>query len=107
MRVSAWSNGKKIFGISVGTKNRQHFESSKKLGIIKVRIDGHWRDFRLSDGFWKDCPEFRDSGSAVIHDWLDNHGFLRWTKGKPPQFELTPNGDGRFCLDSRNLRSLR
>jgi hypothetical protein len=61
--VSAWSSGRGTFGIRVGNPNRdRHFDRS--WTEIEVEIDGNWRPFKLTRGFWNKCPEFRDSGGT-------------------------------------------
>jgi hypothetical protein len=97
MRVTAWSNGKGVYGIRVGAKNRiAFFDASWEE--IEVEIEGEVRRFRLTDGFWRDCPEFRDRGSPTIREWLRRHRTISWPKGRPPQIELIPLADNRFRL---------
>jgi hypothetical protein len=98
MQVSAWSNGSRPCGIRVGIPNRdQSFERSWET--IEVNIDGQFHQFPLTEGFWRNCPEFRDSGDSIIHDWLHRHGNDEWPKGDPPKFKLTKIGGNRFQLE--------
>lgn len=97
MEASAWSSSRGTFGIRVGIKNRdRHFKRS--WTEIEVEIDGHSYRFSLTPGFWNKCPEFRDSGTAVIREWLQRHHTLKWPTGHPPRFQLFPLGGGRFRL---------
>lgn len=97
MEVSAWSSGSGTYGVRVGAPNRgRYFKPT--WGTIEVEIDGHMHQFALTQGFWKKCPEFRDSGSTAIRDWIQRHHQLDWPTGRPPQFQLLPIGGNRFSL---------
>jgi hypothetical protein len=97
MEVAAWNNGGEQYGVRVGKDNRsQYFNPSWPQ--IEVEIDGRTHSFDLTPGFWKDCPEFRDSGTAAIRDWLRKHHALNWPKGQPPRYQLVPLGGKRFRL---------
>lgn len=37
--------------------------------------------------------------SQDIGKWLRSEGLAPWTKGKPPKFELHPNGDKKFRVE--------
>lgn len=98
MQVTAWSNGNGIYGIRVGRANRERFfQSSWKE--IEVDIVGGMHKFRLTRGFWEDCPEFRDSREIPIETWLRQEFVLPWPPGVPPKFLLLPQGDAKFKLD--------
>jgi hypothetical protein len=100
MEVKAWSSGGGVYGIRVGATNRdKHF--SRSWTSIDVEIDGHRYEFRLTPGFWKKCPEFRDSGTTVLKDWLRVHQIVPWPVGQPPRCQLLPIGDRRFQLRAR------
>ena len=97
MQASAWNDGKNTYGIRVGVPNRdKYFDPAWKS--IEVEIDGHFHCFRLTAGFWRHCPEFRDSGKPIIREWLRRKHMLDWPRGKPPRMELVPLGDGKFRL---------
>jgi hypothetical protein len=87
MIVSAWSNGGGTFGIKVGAINRKKF-FDRAWERIEVEIDGKLHKFQLTPGFWKGCPEFRDSGEKIIQGWLQRNYEISWAKYKPPQFIL-------------------
>lgn len=97
MEVSAWSSGSGTFGIRVGTPNREQY-FNRSWTEIKVEIDGDTHRFSLTSGFWNKCPEFRDTGSEVIQEWLQRHYTIKWPKGYPPRFQLLSLGAARFRL---------
>jgi hypothetical protein len=96
MEVSAWRNGR-TYGIRVGVSNRQRF-FDPLWEWIEVEIDGEPHNFRLTPGFWRRCPEFRDAGATVIQDWLRRNYEIPWPKGRPPRFTLEVAGGQRFRL---------
>jgi hypothetical protein len=101
MIVSAWSGGSgRTYGIRVGYVNRRiYFEPEEpKWQWIDVEIDGTTHKFQLTPGFWNHCPEFRDSGTKVIREWLQRNNRIPWEKGKPPKFVLEVVGPQRFRL---------
>lgn len=104
MKVTAWRNGKfsnpkTVYGIRVGATNRTaHFPAG--LEQIVVEMDCEAQTFRLTDGFWRKCPEFRDAGGGAIRGWLEQHHTTDWARGSPPQFELHPlRAPGHFRLE--------
>ena len=104
MQVTAWRNGRfsnprTVYGIRVGASNRAEY-FAPPLERIVVKMDGAAHTFRLTDGFWQKCPEFRDAGgTAVIRCWLEKHHTTDWARGRPPQFELHLLGTGRYLLE--------
>lgn len=92
MQVSVWNNGTTTYGIFIGKPNREHFKTDWKE--IELELDGRAHSIRLTNGFWKDCPEIR---SPVIRDWLNQHGLLEW-KDAPPKLTLIPLTGNRFRL---------
>lgn len=102
MEASAWKGGKSTtstYGIRVGVQNRDtYFDPT--WTTIEIEVDGVFHTFQITPGFWRRCPEFRDSGSPVIRGWLNRHYTLTWPRGEPPRVELIPLGDGRFRLGS-------
>jgi len=102
MQVTAWRNGRfsnprTVYGIRVGASNRAQYFPAGSEHIV-VEMDGAVHSFRLTAGFWRKCPEFRDSGGTHIRDWLARHYSTDWSRGQPPQFELLPQGGNRFRL---------
>jgi hypothetical protein len=98
MIVSAWSGGSgRPYGIRVGYVNRDNF-FKPAWRCIGVEIDGKVHEFRLTPGFWNHCPEFRDSRTRVIREWLQRNNRIPWEKGKPPKFVLEVVGAQRFRL---------
>jgi hypothetical protein len=98
MQATAWSNGGGTYGIRVGFSNRQKFFDRGWTGI-EIEIDGEVHQFATQGGFWRQCPEIRDTGEPVIREWLRQHRTLKWRKGDPPRMELVPLGENRFRLD--------
>lgn len=103
MQVSAWKNCKnseigQTYGIRVGIRNRnQYFDTNWRE--IKVEIDSSSYTFLLTNGFWKQCPEFCDRGNLpVIRNWLQKYKTLQWKENKPPKVKLVSLGSGRFRL---------
>jgi hypothetical protein len=97
MQASAWNDGGTTYGIRVGLPNRDRF-FDPSWREIEVEIDGEIHQFPLTDGFWRQCPEFRDRGTPVVREWLRRHRMLKWPKGDPPRMELIPLGGNRFRL---------
>jgi len=103
--VSAWFGGagrkgdrsKATFGIRVGVSNREQF-FDPSWTEIEVEMDGIPQRFNLTSGFWRKCPEFRDSGKTVIREWLQRHRTLNWVLGSPPKMTLVPLGGSKFRL---------
>ncbi|MDR2553386.1 MAG: hypothetical protein LBD31_09520 [Treponema sp.] len=95
MTVTAWSNGGGGYGIRAGKHNRDAF-FNPSWKRIEVEIDGVLHTFKLTPGFWNDCPEFRGS---VIKEWLQRNHAVSWVKGKPPKFNLEAAGERRFHLE--------
>ena len=97
MLATAWNNGGAQYGIRVGKTNRsKYFNNSWK--VIEVEIEGRSYQFALTSGFWRNCPEFRDSGQPIIREWLAKHKTLHWPKGDPPQIQLISLGNGKFRI---------
>ena len=76
MEARAWFGGRKrggrdprkgAFGIRVGKANRQQY-FDPCWTTIEVEMDGRVEVFQLTSGFWRSCPEFRDSGSLRIQE---------------------------------------
>lgn len=97
MRVTAWSNGKKTFGVRVGTPNRDQF-FERDWDLVRLELDGEEHEFMITGGFWNQCPEIRDRGRPLLREWLQRHRTLDWPRGRPPEAELLPLGGNRFRL---------
>lgn len=97
MNVSAWSKGKKQYGIRVGLLNRREYFDSNWREII-VLINDTPFTFSLTDGFWKEFTEFRDKGRPIKGQWLASQNLLNWPCGKPPQFIMKHIEDNHFAL---------
>jgi hypothetical protein len=99
MNVKAWSNGKGVYGIRIGGANREKF-FNPQWRQITVEIGGAPRLFKLTAGFWKDCPEFRDSGAKWIERWLRDESAVPWPPYQPPSYQLVPTGEKSFRLST-------
>jgi hypothetical protein len=97
MFVKAWHNGKGTYGIRVGAKNRDKFFKSHWREIV-VEVEGAAYSIRLTDGFWRDCPEFRDSRDKWIEHWFRRRIALPWPPYHPPTFQLVSIGEQAFFL---------
>jgi len=97
MLATAWNNGGNQYGIRVGKVNRDRY-FNRGWNLIEVDIEGKLYQFVLTSGFWRNCPEFRDSGQPIIQEWLTKHKILTWPKGEPPQVQLISLGNGKFRL---------
>lgn len=96
MEVSAWRNAY-TFGIRVGARNRAAY-FDPVWQEIEIELHGDLRRFALTPSFWHLCPEFRDSGTPVIREWLRRHYGLPWQKGRPPRMRLDHISGNRFRL---------
>lgn len=97
MLVKAWHNGKGTYGVRVGAKNRDNFFKPQWREII-VEIEGTSHSLRLTDGFWRDCPELRDSRDKWIEHWFRRCVALPWPAYHPPTFRLVPIAEQTFGL---------
>jgi len=97
VEVSAWHNGAGTYGVRIGKPNREQL-FNKSWESIEVDVDGCLCQFQLTSRFWENCPEFRDSGSTIIRDWLNTYHSTNWPRGNPPRFKLIPLGGQRFRL---------
>lgn len=95
MKVTAWKSSllekSAVFGVSIGTKNREnYFVAGWKTVTIEIE-DGEVIQAKLTPGFWKDCPEIRN---PAFREWFKTQGVLqRWQKRSPPKFELEALGE--------------
>ena len=94
MRVSAWNDRKKTYGLRIGTHNQKEFFCPGWDKIV-VEIVGQPHCIKLTNAFWKGCPEIQD---PVLRKWLARHCSLAWPKGIPPHAELLPLGGNQFRL---------
>lgn len=100
MRVTAWKNGsfsnpRVSYGIRVGVENRnRHFQRQWRSVVIQTD-DGLSEDVRVSDGFWKKCPELRHN---FLTGWFKRRGLVPWPERRPPEFDLNVIAGNRFLL---------
>ena len=95
MQVSAWSNGSGSYGFRIGVRNRDRY-FSRDWDEIDLELGGEHYRVRITSGFWRACPEVRDS---AIKDWLREHRTLEWPRGQPPKIEMVPMGGNRFRVE--------
>jgi hypothetical protein len=99
LKVSSWNDGKHNpngngYGIRVEKKGREYF--NKNDSIIKLSIENaEFINIKITDGFWKNCPEFRDKR---IGEWLIENKFAPWKKGNTPKFSLSILKNNQFLL---------
>ncbi len=94
----AWSNGDPSrsgagYGIAVSKADRDANVDSHLKEVSLVLDGGERFRVRLSQSFWRDCPEFR---SKEIGAWLLANGFAPWPKGRPPAFRIDFVEEGVF-----------
>jgi hypothetical protein len=100
LKLSSWNDGKQNlngngYGIRVGKKGREFF--NENISEIKLSIENsEFIKVKLSSGFWKNCPEFRDKR---IGEWLISNNLAPWEKGKTPKFNLTILDNNEFNLE--------
>jgi hypothetical protein len=103
IKVSSWNDGKHNpngngYGIRVGVKGRNYFE--KDVSIIKLSIEkSEFIDIKITDGFWRNCTEFRDKR---IGEWLIKNSFAPWKKSENPKFILSVLNNNQFHLEKIN-----
>jgi len=96
--VTAWHSGKwpgGTFGLRFGQLRHELIDG--KPSTIALRLEGTPSfDARLTNGFWKDCPEVRN---RLIGEWISAQGLkLPWPIGKPPRFAISKIGPNRFAV---------
>jgi len=97
VKVSTWF-GSGNYGVRVGIENRTQYFNPSWISII-VDIDKQEHTFKLTNGFWNQCPEFRDNKkSPIIKNWLIKYKTLNWPKYQTPKMELLPLGGNMFKL---------
>lgn len=95
-KVSAWSNGKNVFGINLINGLRDKL-FDKKWTFIELSIENKTSfKINLSDSFWKNCNELRDS---KIKDWFEEINVINWKSRKNPKFYLTKVEENKFLLE--------
>lgn len=104
MIVTGWNSGKHFesgagYGLKLSIDDRDKY-FRKKWSTIFVELPNNSVPIEISiekPSFWnKTCRELI---SQEIGRWLRSEGLAPWTKGKPPKFKLTPNGDKKFKVE--------
>lgn len=97
--ASAWCNGLRrknpVYGLRFGIEGRTYIEG--KPEHIRIKLAGLAPiDVRLSEGFWKKCPEVRH---PLIGDWFRKQGLaLPWRAGCPYRFLVVKDGRHSFSI---------
>lgn len=95
-KVSAWNDGKNVFGINLINGLREKLFDRKWI-FIELSIENKESfKIKLSDSFWKNCNELRHKN---IKDWFFENDIFPWTKGCPPKFYLINIEGNRFLLE--------
>lgn len=88
MEVSAWKNGPSGFGLSMSSKERDHY-IKKEWKTVVLHLDGNPNPVLANidkPSFWKKCPHFINK---EIKDWLIKNDYIPWEKRKPPKFSMS------------------
>ncbi len=104
MIVTAWNSGKHFesgagYGLKLSIDDRNEY-FNEEWSTVFVELPNSPVPVEISiakPSFWNDTC--RELISQEIGIWLRSEGLAPWTKGKPPKFELVPNGDKKFRID--------
>ena len=102
MRAKGWHGGPASksgagYGIRISEADRDaHFDP--EWPSVRIKVGTKWVAVEVSLSFWENCPELR---SKEIGEYMLDQGLAPWPKGKPPVFELIPDGDATFKLEGQ------
>ncbi len=104
MIVTAWNSGKQLesgagYGLKLSVDDRDKY-FSKEWSTVFVELPNSEVSIEINiakPSFWNNTC--RELISQEIGIWLRSEDLAPWTKGKPPKFELTPNGDKKFRVE--------
>lgn len=97
--VSTWSNGKPTkkgsgLGIRIEKKDRdKYFDNS--FHEIVLTMDLKTYNIKITDGFWKNCPELRDKAIGLF---LIKYNIHEWISGKTNKLILEKIDNKSFIL---------
>lgn len=96
--LTGWHSGKwpgGTYGLRFGKLRETLIEGTPKT--INLQLEGKESfTVKLTDGFWKDCPEVRH---PEIGPWMNAWGVkVPWPKGNPPAFYVEKLGLNRFAV---------
>ena len=88
--LTGWKGG--TFGFRVSKQDQELFRklSKVKLELPNPREESSQIEIKLSQSFWRECPELR---SKQIGGWMFKRGNWPWPKGKPPRYKAKMKGD--------------
>jgi len=101
MRAAAWNNGHFTstgtgYGLSINAGERDRWFRRTWPSVILDLPNGRTGiRVRLSNYFWRNCPELR---SAEVGRWLIGIDHQRWPRGKPPAFTLIQVRGNHFAV---------
>ena len=101
MKATGWQGGPASttgagYGIRVSLSDRDAY-FDRKWCSVRLGIGGRETIVRISSSFWNRCSELR---SKEIGAYMIANGLAPWPKGDPPQFELVPEGEAAFRLET-------
>ncbi len=88
--LTGWKGG--TFGFRVSKQDRKFFRqlSKVRLELPNPRGEPCQIEIRLSQSFWRECPELR---SKEIGGWMFRRGNWPWPEGKPPKYKAKMKGN--------------
>ncbi len=104
MKVTSWNSGKHLesgagYGLKLSIEDRDTF-FDKNWTTVFVQLPNNGEEIEINiakPSFWnKTCRELISQDIGI---WLRSEDLAPWTKGKPPKFELLPNGDKKFRVE--------
>ena len=104
MKVTAWNSGKHFesgagYGLKLSIEDGDAFFDTNWTTVF-VQLPNNGEEIEINidkPSFWnKTCRELI---SQDIGKWLRSEDLAPWTRGKPPKFELHPNGDKKFRVE--------
>ncbi|HEC35596.1 MAG TPA: hypothetical protein ENI39_03575 [Anaerolineae bacterium] len=98
MIVTAWTNGRRAFGVKVSMSDRERF-FSRQWSTVTLELEGSATEVEVNVGkksFWN--PRCGELIHREIGQWLRANGLAPWPYGKPPKLVLEPVKGARFRL---------
>lgn len=104
MIVTAWNSGKHFesgagYGLKLSIDDRDAY-FSKEWPTVFVELPNSDIPIEINitkPSFWNNTC--RELISQDIGIWLRSEGLAPWIKGKPPKFNLVPNGKKKFRVE--------
>ena len=88
--LTGWKGG--TFGFRVSKQDQELFCELSKVRLELPNPDGGpcQIEIKLSQSFWKKCPEFKNK---KIGEWMSWRGDYPWPKGHPPKYKAEMAGN--------------